>query len=60
MAETIELKIYSKEDRLNVAAILVDNGYTVGQGKRKRNPSGKSVDYYLIVTEDIDNADTSK
>lgn len=32
MAETMELKIYSKEDRLKVAAILIDNGYTVSQG----------------------------
>ncbi len=62
MAEAMELKIYSKEDRLKVAAILIDNGYTVSQGKRKRQrtPTGKTLDYFLKVTEDGDNADTSK
>ena len=29
-----ELKIFSKEDRKTVAAILFENGYTVRQGKR--------------------------
>ena len=59
MAEMIELKIYNKEDRLKVAEILIDNGYTVGQGKRQRTPNGKSMDYFLKVIKDDDNADTS-
>lgn len=32
MAEPMELKIYNKDDRLKVAQILIDNGYTVSQG----------------------------
>lgn len=60
MADVMELKIYSKEERLKVAAILVDNGYTVSQGKRQRTPTGKVIDYFLRVTEDSDNANTSK
>lgn len=33
MAEVMKLKVYNKEDRLKVAQILIDNGYTVSQGK---------------------------
>ncbi len=60
MEEVMELKIYSKEDRLKVAAILIDNGYTVSQGKRRRTATGKTLDYFLRVTDDSDNANTSK
>ena len=60
-SETVmELKIYNQEDRLAVAQILIKNGYTVSQGKRKRTESGKTLDYFLKVTEDCENADTSK
>lgn len=59
-SSVIELKIYTKEDRLNVAQILIDNGYTVRQGKRQRTPTGKTLDYFLKVAEDGDNADTAK
>lgn len=47
-----EIKIFSKEDRKTVAGILVDNGYTVGPGKRQKTPSGKSVDYTLKLYAD--------
>ncbi len=60
MEDVMELKIYSKEDRLRVAAILIDNGYTVSQGKRRRTSTGKTLDYFLKVTGDSDNANTSK
>ena len=43
----IELRIYSREDRKLVMTILADNGYDVGQHKRQRSESGKSVDYYV-------------
>lgn len=46
-----ELKIFSKEDRKTVAAILFENGYTVRQGKKKCTETGKSVDYTVIVTD---------
>lgn len=60
-SETVmELKIYNLEDRLTVAQILIKNGYTVSQGKRKRTDTGKTLDYYLRVEEDSENADTSK
>lgn len=56
----MELSIYNQEDRLTVAQILIKNGYTVSQGKRQRTPTGKTLDYFLKVTEDSNNADTSK
>lgn len=59
--ETVmELKIYNLEDRLAVAQILIKNGYTVSQGKRKRTENGKILDYFLRIEEGSDNADTSK
>lgn len=60
VGESMELKIYNQQDRLDVAAILIKNGYTVGQIKKQRNPTGKALDYYLVVQEDDNNADTSK
>lgn len=60
MADVMELKIYNQDDRLSVAAILIKNGYTVSRGKRQRSPTGKTLDYILKVSEDKDNADTSK
>lgn len=56
----VELRIYNLEDRMAVTQILVKNGYTVSQGKRQRNPTGKTLEYFLRVTEDVDNADTAK
>lgn len=60
MEEAVELKIYNQQDRLDVAAILIKNGYTVSQRKRARNPSGKALEYYIRVEPDAENADTSK
>lgn len=52
-----EIKIFSKEDRKTVAGILVDNGYTVGTGKRQKTPNGKSVDYTLKLYADDSSAE---
>ena len=60
MADVCELRIYNQQDRLDVAAILIKNGYTVSQTKRQKTPTGKTVDYFLRVTLDENNADTSK
>ena len=60
MQDVCELRIYNQQDRLEVAAILIKNGYTVSQTKRQKTPTGKTVDYFLRVTLDEDNADTSK
>ena len=60
MADVCELRIYNQQDRLDVAAVLIKNGYTVSQTKRQKTPTGKTVDYFLRVTLDEDNADTSK
>lgn len=49
--EIAELKVFSREDRKTLAAILFDNGYTVRQGKKKRTETGKAVDYTVIVTD---------
>lgn len=40
-----ELVIQGVEDRLTVSSILIKNGYTVGPDKRKRTPTGKTLDY---------------
>lgn len=37
----IELRIYEQKDRLEVATILIKNGYDVGQHKRRRTETGK-------------------
>ena len=56
----MEIKIHNLEDRLAVAQILIKNGYTVSQGKRSRNPTGKTLDYFLKVTEDAENASVDR
>ena len=44
-----ELSIAKLEDRKIVTAILHENGYTVGAGKRKKTKTGKTLDYYLKI-----------
>lgn len=56
----MKLKIFNQEDRLAVTQILVKNGYTVSQGKERRTETGKSLDYFLVVKEDANNANTSR
>ncbi len=58
--QPVQLRIYSQEDRLNVAQILIKNGYQVNQAKKKRSESGKTVDYYLEVRELPEAADTAR
>lgn len=53
-----ELSIAKLEDRKAVTAILHENGYTVGPGKRKKTPTGKTIDYFLIVYEEDTNDET--
>jgi hypothetical protein len=55
-----ELRIYNKEDRKQVMAILAMNGYEVGQHKKKSKPSAKSFSYYIHATDLEGNADSSK
>lgn len=38
------------EERIEVAGILIKNGYTVSQGKEKKTPTGKTYDYFLEVS----------
>lgn len=54
------IKIYNQQDRLDVAQIPIKNGYTVSQTKRARVPGGKTVDYFLKVKLDEENANTTK
>lgn len=49
-----ELSINKLEDRKIVTAILHENGYTVGPGKRKKTETGKQLDYYLKIYKDTD------
>ena len=55
-----EMRIYGMEDRLAVIGILAKNGYDVGQHKRQRTPTGKTLDYYVHAKLLEGNADTSK
>lgn len=52
LQKVAELSIGKLEDRKTVTAILHENGYTVGPGKRMKTPTGKQVDYYLKVYKD--------
>ena len=54
------IKIYNQQDRLDVAQILIKNGYTVSQVKKKRTETGKTVDYYLKIRLDEENASITK
>lgn len=51
-----EINIAKLEDRKTVTAILHENGYTVGPGKKKKTETGKTIIYFLKVylDEDID------
>lgn len=52
------LRIENKADRVTVASILFDNGYSVQPVRRKKN--GKSFEYlvkYWIGKRDIEEAD---
>lgn len=44
-----KLYIDKLEDRIEVAGILIKNGYTVSQSKEKKTPTGKTYEYYLTV-----------
>jgi hypothetical protein len=48
------ISINKLEDRKAVTAILHENGYTVGPGKRKKTETGKQMDYYLKIYKDTD------
>lgn len=54
------IKIYNQQDRLDVAQILIKNRYTVSQVKKKRTETGKTVDYYLKIRLDEENASITK
>lgn len=58
--KVMEILIYNQEDRLNTAAILIKNGYTVEQGKRNRTQTGKILDYFLRIRKYSETADTSR
>ena len=51
-----ELNVSKLEDSKTITAILHENGYTVGPGKRKKTETGKTISYFLkvYVDEDID------
>jgi len=51
MKYDVELRIFSKEDRRTVAAILSDNGYDVGQHKAKNSKNSRSLTYYIHATD---------
>lgn len=59
MEKVAELSIYKLEDRKAVTAILLENGYTVGPGVRKKTPTGKQMDYYLKVYRDTEAGNTA-
>lgn len=52
MEKVAELSIYKLDDRKTVAGILLENGYAIGPGVRKKTPTGKQMDYFLKVYKD--------
>ena len=51
MKYDIELRIFSKEDRRTIAAILSDNGYDVGQHTKKAGKTGRSTVCCIHATD---------
>lgn len=49
LEKVAEISINKLEDRKIVTAILHENGYTVGPGKRKLTQTGKQLDYFLKI-----------
>lgn len=62
LIKVAEISINKLDDRKTVTAILHENGYTVGPGKRDKTPTGKQLDYYLkvYVEEGTDKAELYK
>lgn len=62
LIKVAEISIDKLDDRKTVVAILHENGYTVGPGKRKKTETGKQLDYYLkvYVEEGTDKAELYK
>lgn len=62
LIKVAEISIDKVEDRKMVTAILHENGYTVGPGKKKKTETGKQLDYYLkvYVEEGTDKAELYK
>lgn len=54
LEKVAEISINKLEDRKTVTAILHENGYTVGPGKRKKTETGKQLDYFLKIYRDTD------
>lgn len=52
--KSIEIRVYQLDDRMNVAQILVKNGYTVSQVKRSKDGQ-KTVEYRLKLEEGEEN-----
>ena len=51
LKEIAELNINVLDDRVAVATVLLKNGHTVGPRRRKKSPTGKTLDYFLVVYE---------
>ena len=59
LEKVAEISINKLEDRKAVTAILHENGYTVGPGKRRATPTGKQMDYYLKIYRDTEAGNTA-
>lgn len=58
MAKEIKLQIYNLEDRMEVAKILIKNGYTVSQGSEA--VPGKKSNVYFVKAQFDENNLTSR
>lgn len=56
----MKLVIAKEEDRITVAGILIKNGYTVRQGRQKKEPSKKAIEYFLDAVKGEDQTDGSE
>ena len=57
--EPVEIRVYQLEERLDMAKILIKNGYTVSHVKRS-NGDGKTVQYRLRIEESDSNLRITK
>ena len=61
LVKVAELSINKLDERKAVATVLLENGYTIGPGKRNKTSTGKTMDYYLkVYREDGEEASATK
>ncbi|MCC8157487.1 MAG: helix-turn-helix domain-containing protein [Oscillospiraceae bacterium] len=55
-----QFRVYNEADRKTIVPILVANGYDVGQHKQQRTATGKTVDYFIHITDNTENLESTR